>query len=258
MCSPSWTPLPPPSPSHSSEHHFASPSSSSGLGSSGESLWDRWHWPAGPLAHERSGGSGSSLLSLSGGEGSCPPLPVCFCLCSQKWNAAPSGGLVQRVKTRRAKKIKSQMSRQLSVRPDSHHPQSNHESRRDQMKTFRNWFRSTAIRSRLGLGCFEVAWEPPLWCQNIHVAMPLPFETSLTHPNLEVGRRKFFFKKKTTHWTYNRMKPNSMEIQQKCVISIAMANFWSWVRIPVGGKCVGVCVGSAVRPALVSWEFHFT
>ena len=90
------------------------------------------------------------------------------------------------------------MSRQLSVRPDSHHPQSNHESRRDQMKTFRNWFRSTAIRSRLGLGCFEVAWEPPLWCQNFHMAVPLPFETSLTHPNLEVGRPKLFFKKKNT------------------------------------------------------------
>lgn len=61
-----------------------------------------------------------------------------------------------RVKTCRAKKIKSQMSQQLSVRPDSHHPQSNHESGRDQMKTFKNWFCSTVIQSKLGLGCFEV------------------------------------------------------------------------------------------------------
>lgn len=67
-----------------------------------------------------------------------------------------------RVKTRRAKKIKSQMSQQLSVRPDSHHPQSNHESRRDQMKTFKNWFCSTVIQSKLGLGCFEVVWEASL------------------------------------------------------------------------------------------------
>lgn len=82
-----------------------------------------------------------------------------------------------RVKTCRAKKIKSQMSQQLSVRPDSHHPQSNHESRRDQMKTFKNWFRSTVIWSKLGLGCFKVAWEAPLWRWDINMAAPLPLKS---------------------------------------------------------------------------------
>lgn len=79
-----------------------------------------------------------------------------------------------RVKTRRAKKIKSQMSQQLSLRPDSHHPQSNHESRRDQMKTFKNWFCSTVIQSKLGLGCFEVVWEASLWGWDINMAVLFP------------------------------------------------------------------------------------
>ena len=162
------------------------------------------------------------------------------------------------------------MSRQLSVRPDSHHPQSNHESRRDQMKTFRNWFRSTVIRSRLGLGCFEVAWEPPLWCLNIHVAAPLPFETSLTHPNLQVGRPKLFLNTHThTHTHTHTLNPQSNETKfhgnpTEVCNQHSHGQLLSWVRIPVGGKCVGVYVGSlpffgsTVRPALVSWEFHFT
>lgn len=40
------------------------------------------------------------------------------------------------------------------------------------------------------------------------------------------------------------MKQNSMEIQQKYIFSIAVANCWSFARICNWEKCVGVCVGS--------------
>lgn len=76
-------------------------------------------------------------------------------------------------------------------------------------------------------GSAALGWLKRLFLgvQDINVTAMLPFKASPTHPNLEVGRRNVFFN--IFNLTYNLIRPNSMEIQQKYIFSKAMANFWS-------------------------------
>lgn len=121
----------------------------------------------------------------------------------------------------------SQMSQQLSMHPDSHHPQSNHEVGGTRWRHLKigpapQW--SGASWASAALRCLGRILSA--WSQDMGVAV-LQGSEALWHPNFDRG----WMKLKQTAWT------SSTSHSQLLVFNTACYR----------GKCVGVCVGSVLR-----------